>query len=276
MNPPASPSPVHPIRGGIGDPGEFLALIGRILVHAGWSPTELDERFHQICGADLPEPDGTRNPAHLNFLTALPELIARWYGDAKFLDAEGQPLQLALRSSGVSFSSLAEEVLPGEDPTAVVEALLRLRGITRQDDGYLPTDRQLRFTGEEAWVYTLRTLLGILRTVAYNVTCATEDSTIHERTALHQRFPVAALPIFHEWFKQQAHAFLWSVHRRMRHLAKHWSSGPTTCLGVGIFGFEDPMVTGTSERSARRSASRPEDPDPGRGRKGASRKGDKG
>lgn len=275
MTSPGSSLPARP-AGGIGDPSEFLALMGRILVHAGWSPRELDERFHQICSSGLPEPDGTRNPAHLNFLTALPELIARWYEDAKFLDAEGEPAQLPLTSSDVSFSSLVEEVLPGEEPRSVLEALIRLRAITDQGDGYVPTDRQVRYTGKEGWVYTLHTLLGMLRTVAYNVTCATEDSTIHERTALHQRFPVAALPIFHEWFKKQAHAFLWSVHRRMRHLAKQRRSEPTTCLGVGIFGFEDPMVTGTSERTAHPTSPAPKDPDPGRGGKRARRKRDRG
>jgi hypothetical protein len=276
MNPPNSPPAAFPPGGvppagaGVGDSREFLGLMAHILVHVGHSPRKLEKEFHEIC-AQLPEPSGERNPAHLNFLTGLPELIARWHGDAQFLDALGHPVPLPLRSSGISFSSLIEEVLPGEDPNAIVEALIRSRGIRRRGDCYLPTDRQLRYTGENGWAITLRALLGILRTVKYNVTCATEDSTIYERTATYPRFPVRALPIFHEWFKQYAKEFLWSVYRQMsRHAEAFVGSGPTTCLGVGLFGFEDPMVTGASDASTPPGGASP--PDPRSGRTGGRRK----
>ena len=272
MNPSTShsaalpPRGVPPAGGGVGDSREFLGLMAHILVHVGHSPGKLEKEFHEIC-ASLPEPSGDRNPAHLNFLTGLPELLARWHGDAQFLDALGHPVPLPLRSSSASFSSLVEEVFPGKDPNAVVEALIQLRGIRRRGDCYLPTDRQLRFTGENAWAHTLRALLGMLRTVKYNVTCATEHSTIYERTASYPRFPVRALPIFHEWFKPYAKEFLWSVYRQMcRHAEAFIGSGPTTCLGVGLFGFEDPMVTGTPDaQPPPRGAS---SPDPGSGRTG--------
>ena len=228
---------------GIGNSREFLDLLAHILVHMGHSPKELTREFDEICSG-LPEPDHAWNPSYLNFLTALPGVIARWHTDEHFLDSVGLPVALPLKGS-VSLTSLIARVLPDEDPAVVVDFLIKFQGLKREGNRFLPTDRQLRFTEQNAWVYGLRALLGILRTIKYNVTRAGPKDTIQERVAVSLHFPVHALPAFHRWLKKHAKEFLWGVYRNMVRHESEGSSGPPTRLSVAVFAFEDPMITGT-------------------------------
>ena len=230
---------------GIGYSREFLERLARILVHSGHSPKKLAREFRVIC-SQLKEPSQRWNPVHLNYLADLPHVMAHWHADPLYLDAQGEPAPLPLRARGRSLTGLIAQVLPGEDPRAVVQSLLRLRGIRRQRSAYLPTDRQLvyRDQRDSARVHGLMALLGILRTIEHNVSRAPRDATILERTALNPRFPVCALPAFHRRLEALAEEFLWNADGHMRRRESLRPAGPTTRLGVGVFAFEDPRVTG--------------------------------
>ena len=242
---------------GIGYSWEFLERIAHILVQTGHSPKKLSGEFREIC-MRLKEPAHAWNPAYLNLLADLPHVIARWHADPRFVDSKGAPVALPLKSRQLSLTSLVARVLPAEDPHAVIDSLIRLRGIRRRGRLYVPTDRQLRLTREHGRVHGLMALLGILRTIDYNVSRATPGSTILERAAVNPHFPVQALPAFHGWLKGVAGKFLWDADDKMRRREARWKSEPTTRLGVAVFAFEDPSITGTqSERN---------DPRQGRGR----------
>jgi hypothetical protein len=252
---------------GIGYSYEFLERLAHILVHTGHSPRKLLREFRLICAA-LKEPGQAWDPAYLNYLADLPHVVARWHTDPQFVDSKGNAIALPLRSRGLSLSSLISRVLPAEDPRAVVESLVRLRAIRRQGARYLPADRQLRFTQHSARVHGLMALLGILRTLEYNVSRASRSSTILERAAINPRFPVRRLPAFHRWLKASGGKFLWNADGRMRRGEARAQTEPTIRLGVALFAFEDPPVTGTRraretprvrgrERIRRRRAGRP-------------------
>jgi hypothetical protein len=229
---------------GVGYSYEFLERLAHILVHTGHSPRKLLREFRAICGT-MKEPGQAWDPAYLNYLADLPHVVARWHTDPQFVDSKGNPIALPLRSRGLSLSSLISRVLPGEDPRAVVESLIRLRAIRLQGARYLPTDRQLRFTQQSARVHGLMALLGILRTLEYNVAHASRSSTILERAAINPRFLVRRLPAFHRWLKASGGKFLWDADGKMRRGEARGQVEPTTRLGVALFAFEDPPVTGT-------------------------------
>ena len=100
-------------------------------------------------------------------------------------------------------------------------------------------------------MHGLMALLGILRTLEYNVSRAAPSSRILQRTAVNSRFPVRALPAFHRWLKAQAEKFLWTADGNMRRRESRFRSEPAIRLGVGVFAFEDPLVTGTRVRKVR-------------------------
>jgi hypothetical protein len=107
------------------------------------------------------------------------------------------------------------------------------------------------FTRDSARVHGLMALLGILRTLEYNVSRATPSSRIFQRTAVNPRFPAWALPAFHRWLKTFAAKFLWTADGNMRRRESRFSSAPSIRLGVGVFAFEDPLITGTRARKTR-------------------------
>jgi hypothetical protein len=241
-------SDARTVGSGIGYSWEFLERIAHILVQTGHSPRKLTREFREICGR-LKEPTQAWDPAYLGFSADLPHVIARWHADPQFVDAKGVPLALPLRSRRLSLASLVARVLPAEDPDTVIEALIRLRGIRRRGRLYVPTGKQLHVTGQTGRVHGLMALLGILRTIDYNVARASPRSTILERAAMNPRFPVRALPAFHAWLKRVAPEFLWEADDKMRRSESRWTSGPSTRLGVAVFAFEDPPITGA--RAAR-------------------------
>lgn len=237
-----------PLSGmGIGYSREFLEHLAGILVDAGHSPKKLAREFREICQT-LPEPARDWDPAELNYLADLPHVIACWQDDPQFLDGKGDPLPLPVRSKGPCLISLIARALPNEEPGAVIESLLRARGIRRRHGLYVPTGQQLLYRPQSGRVHGLMSLLGILRTIRHNVSSAGSKARIIERTAVNPRFPVRALPMFHQWLKAFASKFLWDADGKMRR--REWESltGPTIRLGVGVFGFEDPVVTGRAGR----------------------------
>jgi len=252
----------RPSGTGIGYSREFLEHLARILVDAGHSPKRLAREFREICQA-LPEPARKWNPQELNYVAGLAHVMACWHDDPLFLDAKGEPIPLPVRSRGPCLTSLIARALPNEEPGAVIESLIRARGIRRRAGLYLPTGRQLLFPQHTGRVHGLMSLLGILRTIEHNVSPSGSATRIVERTAVNPRFPVRALPLFHRWLKASASKFLWEADGSMRR--RGWESlpGPTLRLGVGVFAFEDPLTTGqgaprkpTRQRSTRRSRSR--------------------
>jgi len=243
---------------GIGYSREFLEHLARILADAGHSPKKLAREFREICQR-LPEPARDWDPAELNYLADLPHVIACWQDDPQFLDAKGAPLPLLVRSKGPCLVSLIARALPHEEPGAVIESLLRARGIRRRRHLYLPTGRQLLYRPQSARIHGLMSLLGMLRTIEHNVSSAGSTARIIERTAVNPRFPVRALPMFHRWLKGFASKFLWDADGNMRR--REWESlaGPTLRVGVGVFAFEDPVTTGRAvgRKAALAKARRP-------------------
>jgi hypothetical protein len=235
----------RPSGRGIGYSWEFLEHLARILVDAGHSPRKLAREFREICQA-LSEPVRTWDPAELNYLADLPHVIACWQDDPQFLDGKGDPLPLPVKSKGPCLVTLIARALPNEAPAAVIESLIRARGIRRRRGSYLPTGRQLLYRPHSARVHGLMSLLGMLRTIEHNVSSRGSAARLIERTAVNPRFPVQALPMLHQWLEGSASKFLWDADGNMRR--REWDSlpGETLRVGVGVFAFEDPVTTGTN------------------------------
>ena len=241
---------LRPSGQGIGYSREFLEHLAHILVDAGHSPKKLAREFRTICHG-LKEPTRSWNPADLTYLADLPHVLACWHDDPQFLDSKGDPMPLPVRSRNPSLSSLIARVCPAAgDPNAVIESLIRLRGIRRRGRLYVPTGRHLDYRQQSGRVHGLMALLGMLRTIRHNVSRPGSSTRILERVAVNPRFPVQALAMFHRWLKGFGAKFLWDADRNMRRREWDALSGPSIRLGVGVFAFEDPPVTGAHVRGS--------------------------
>lgn len=237
----ASPNPSPT---GVAYSREFLERLARILVHSGHSPRKLAREFADVC-KPLKEPTQPWDPARLAFVSDLPHVIAHWHADPQYLDSQGLPLPLARRAQGPSLTALISRVLPSSAPSDVIDSLLALRAVRRRGTRFVPTDRYLAFNQQRAsaLAHGLTTLLGMLRTVEHNVSSGS-GRTVLERASINPRFPVNALPAFHNRLKRVAAEFLWNIDGDMRRREGRNRSRLTTRLGVGVFAFEDPLIIG--------------------------------
>lgn len=234
--------------------GELLGLMARVLTLTGHSPKTLAAQFHVICRR-LKEPKRPWDPSTIEFIWHLPHVMAHWHADPQYLDSRGAPVALPLRGPGPSMTSLIERTLPKGDPDAVIQALRQVRAIRRQGQLYRPTGRQLALQHQRVigWLHGLTALRGLLRTVEHNI-AHPEGATLLERAAINPRFPVRYLPEMHQRFKDRAATFLWQFDSEMRKRESPSERTDVVRLGIGIFAFEDPLITGRSASASRRGA----------------------
>jgi Family of unknown function (DUF6502) len=242
-------------QGEIG-PRAFLEPLARILNVSGCHPSELQREFARIC-RDLPPPKRAWEPMRPGYIADLSHVIARWHADERYVDADGRPVPLPLDGPAPSLKELISRVVPSIDPAQSVQWLMELKGIRRQGKLFLPTDKYLPFNRlpVAAWAHGLAAVLGMLRTVEHNVSAPTQKRLL-ERTAINPRFPVRALPQFHRELKRQAAEILWRFDADMRREELRYQREPVTRLCIGLYAFEDPVVTENGRSASRRGSAK--------------------
>jgi hypothetical protein len=216
-----------------------------ILVQTGHSPKALAAAFRDICSA-IPEPSLAFDPRSIPYVEGLPHVVAHWYADPSYVDRNGKPIALRLHARGRCLAILTRRVFPNRDPAEVAESLVNNRAVEKRAGLYLPKDRYVFFGHDAASAKThvLASLVGLLRTVQHNLCCADESLSLLARAATNPYIPVRALPSVHRRIKREMGVLLFKIDSYLRRCEVKPGSEPTTCVGVGGYAFEDPMVTG--------------------------------
>lgn len=235
------------------EPRAFLEPLARILNVSGCHPKDLEREFARIC-RELPSPKRSWESMRPGHVADLSHVLARWHADEQYVDVEGRPVPLLLEGPEPSLNGLICRVLPSIDPAQAIQWLTELKGIRREGKRFLPTDKYLAFNRLPiaAWTHGLAAVLGMLRTVEHNVS-APPQKRLLERMAINPRFPVRALPRFHGELKRQAGEIVWRFDSDMRREEARQKGGPVTRLCIGLYAFEDPLVSGRSANRRRRS-----------------------
>jgi len=232
---------------------EILGQLARILVTAGELPEALAGTFASICRR-------TKPPRALKALASASHLdhahvISHWYSNPEYLDGEGKPRALAFDAGTPSLKALIARVLPHADPKSVLASLVKLGAVRGSSGRYRPAGYFVSFGQErrEAIFWLVTALRGVLHTIDHNVG-APPEFRILARAAINPRYPSRGLPEFHERLRTYAGEFLKNVDGEMQRNEASTSLEPTTELGVVVFAFEDPLMTGQGKanRPARR------------------------
>jgi len=237
-------------------PRAFLEPLARILNVSGCHPRDLQREFVNIC-RDLPKPKRAWEPMRPGHVADLSHVLARWHADEQYVDTEGRPVPLPLEGPEPSLKGLVSRVLPTLDSAQAIQWLTELKGIRREGKRYVPTDKYLAFNRlpVAAWAHGLAAVLGVLRTVEHNVS-APPQKRLLERMAINPRFPVRALPRFHRELKRQAGEVVWRFDSDMRREEARLKGEPVTRLCIGLYAFEDPLVTGCGRKESRKQRAR--------------------
>lgn len=232
---------------------ELLEGMAAILVNTGESPRRLAREFAEIC-SKLDEPKHPSDAAQFAYLWDLPHVIAHWHSDPQYIDSRGSPIPLPLRARGPSLSDLIGRVLPGEEPAAVARFLMRVQGVKRKGALYVPSGRYFLYSNASARIHAFTALLGMMRTVAHNVSPRRRGPPLLERTAVNPSFPAHKVAIFNRELTREADRYLWHVDEKMRIAEKTHRTGPRVRLGVGIFTFQEPAEPRRPRRRGRAAA----------------------
>lgn len=171
------------------------------------------------------------------------QVLSAWHHDPDFLDATGQPVQLAVEGEGATFTALMRRCAPALPVVAMIKELKSAKAIEELGDGRL---RVLKRAYLPSHVSTERlrlwssVLSDVATTIEHNFR---RDETIparFERRALNLRVDRKSLPEFRELLEREGQALL---ERLDDWLASHEAAGDEhedgIRLGVGIYHIED-------------------------------------
>jgi hypothetical protein len=160
-----------------------------------------------------------------------------------------------MRGSGVSLGTLVKRVFPRANPAAVVTRLLKLGAVRKEGTRLVPTGRYVSFAEErkEGLDWLLTVLQALSSTVAHNITCLPKDR-LFARSAFNPKFPASALPGFHLQLQTDGDQFLRDRDAAMHRQEVRRANEATTQLGIALFAFEKPLITGQPPRVSNHSS----------------------
>jgi len=170
-------------------------------------------------------------------------VISGWIRDRRFLDEQGQPLALPFDGEESSFSDLVNGYSGDIPPRAVLDELLRVGLVERDDTGlirlvsraYVPNTgllEKISIMGVEA--------ADLLNTMDHNIHSAA-GAAFFQRKVCYYRFPARHLPALRQMTQQNAQKLLEQINRWM---AEHDDGDnvtePCNRAGMSIYYFEGP------------------------------------
>ena len=235
-----------------------LAESAHILVRTGHSPKQLLEEFREICSA-IPEPSRVFDPRCVPYVEALPHILAHWFTDPAYVDAQGKPIPLRLRSRGPCLAALIHHVLPNHESDYVADSLVKTGAVRRRGRLYTPVDRYVSFIKHApiAQMHGLASLARLLGTLQHNADCHEDSAMLLERSVKNPHIPISALAGVHRRIKRDVDALLWKLDGYLRRMEVEPGSEPTTSVGVSAYAFEDPKVTETQRVATSLMSPRP-------------------
>jgi hypothetical protein len=235
-----------------------LAESAQILVNTGHSPKQLLEQFREICDA-IPEPSKVFDPRCVPYVEALPHIIAHWFTDLSYVDGQGKPIPLHLRSRGPCLAALIRHVLPNHEADYVADSLVKMGAIRRRGGLYTPINRYVSFIKHTpiAQMHGLASLARLLGTLQYNAACHEDSARLLERSVKNPHIPISALPVVHRRIKRDVDALLWKLDGYLRRREVEPGSEPTTSVGVSAHAFEDPRASEARHDAKSSMSSRP-------------------
>lgn len=235
-----------------------LAESAHILVRTGHSPKQLLEEFREICGA-IPEPSKVFDPRCVPYVEGLPHILAHWFTDPAYVDAQGKPIPLRLRSRGPCLAALIRHVLPNHESDYVADSLVKTGAIRRRGGLYTPIDRYVSFIKHApiAQMHGLASLARLLATLQHNAACHEDSAMLLERSVKNPHIPISALPTVHRRIKRDVDALLWKLDGYLRRREVEPGSEPTTSVGVSAYAFEDPTANATRRGTKSMMSARP-------------------
>jgi len=187
------------------------------------------------------------------YMSKASRVLSGWYQDPDFVDAGGNPRELTVDGSPLSFAELMHRYGGDIPPGALLKQLQLARAVERRTDGtlraltrvYLPRrmdEAQIRLWGS--------VLQDVGTTLEHNLTRDARTAPRFERRALSVRVDKRALTAFRQFLEREGQAFLERVDDWLTaHTAGNDASASEQAvrLGAGVYLIEDSRSRGGSK-----------------------------
>jgi len=175
-------------------------------------------------------------------------VLTGWGRDADFHGADGLPARLHPHDGEASFTALVRRYSGDMPVRAVLDELLRVGAVRRDDDGRLErvTAAYVPQTGQVEKLGILGTdVAALIETIDHNLQHGATDPRF-QRKVMYRNYPAARLPAFRKLSAAQSQALLEKLDQWLSTHADATPSddpaAPRMRLGVGIYYFEEPMA----------------------------------
>jgi len=186
-------------------------------------------------------------PAALEaYVTKGSQVLAAWYLDPEFQDADGKPKPLPLKGAGATFEALLKRCGTGDVRPSTLLKELRSAGAVRPTaDGKLEVLKReyVPHTMAKVLIRLWGTVLAdVGTTYVHNLTRGPKTRARFERAAVNDRVLASALPEFEQFLNEEGQAFL---ERLDAWLTAHQPTGEgdtaqeTIRLGAGVYHIQD-------------------------------------
>lgn len=175
-------------------------------------------------------------------------VLKAWTSDPDFLDAQGEPLRLTAQDGEINFAALVRRHSGDMPVRAVLDELVRVGAVTRQDDGTIELVTRA-FLPRRSAVDKLA-LLGsdvgdLVTTIDHNIQFGDSDPRF-QRKVMYRNMLASDVPAFRQLSAAQAMALLqrldaWLSARADAAAAPEFEGKPRVRLGLGIYYFEDDL-----------------------------------
>jgi hypothetical protein len=227
-----------------GIPGK-KQTVSRVSVLTGLSRKEVQRILGAQGSADSGEARERYNRAA--------RVIAGWVRDQEFADASGEPAALSPDGPGASFGQLVKRYSGDVPARAVLDELLRVDAVQRQDDGrirllsraYVPSASdldKLDILGAD--------VADLIETIDHNLRHGGADPRF-QRKVMYDNVPRDAAAAFRALSAQQAQALLEAMDQWLaqhdRDVNPSVQGAERVRVGVGIYYFEENLVQRSEE-----------------------------
>lgn len=177
----------------------------------------------------------------LDSLRHLSRILLGWYVDARFTDAEGQPLAIPLegRNGEVGFDTLYSEYSGKLAPSsAMLKELLEVGAVEALPDGRLIA-RSRQYIPRKTDAYNLERICQVVGDLAasgsHNLHRKSSQESRFERIATNQNVPASMEAEFHAFLEREGQQFLERVDNWLTRAESVARGEPTKRVGVGVF-----------------------------------------
>jgi len=178
----------------------------------------------------------------MNYAT---RVLAGWYQDDEFLDADGNPRPLPPVGATRSFETLCGKYSGDVAATTMLKELKHVGSVEEADDGTLIVRKRFYtpvLMDPEQMLRSGNVLEELGYTVAHNLHREQEEPGRFERRATNTKIPVSVVPEFRDFVNREGQEFLERIDAWLTaHEDSESESSESIRLGMGAYWIEDEL-----------------------------------